>query len=197
MRSRFARLLTKRCGYVGLPQGGEGGPRQRWMRMSAHTLWESILPSAYLWVCIILDTSRIAGDHPPRFASQVAPTGLCVAGLCVGDYGRSRTPVPTDLCVAGLCDFPPNGAAARFVPPPFRAKSFERGRGGGLFEKVLPHKSILPFPRLEIFSAADFFVSRCKNCVKLWKTLWKLCKTHCFRASCPPWNLSKTFPVPA
>jgi len=39
---------------------GRGGPRQRWMRMSAHTLWESILPSAYLWVCIILDTLRIA-----------------------------------------------------------------------------------------------------------------------------------------
>jgi len=33
--------------------------------------------------------------------------------LCVGDYGRSRTPVPTDLCVAGLCVSPPNGAAFR------------------------------------------------------------------------------------
>jgi len=33
--------------------------------------------------------------------------------LCVGDYGRSRTPVPTDLCVASLCVFPPNGAAFR------------------------------------------------------------------------------------
>ena len=39
---------------------GRGGPRQRWMRMSAHTLWESILPSAYLWVCAILCASRIA-----------------------------------------------------------------------------------------------------------------------------------------
>ena len=38
---------------------GRGGPRQRWMRMSAHTLWESILPSAYLWVCAILCASRM------------------------------------------------------------------------------------------------------------------------------------------
>ena len=36
-------------------------------------------------------------------ATNGRPYGLCVAVLCIGDYGRSRTPVPTDLCVAVLC----------------------------------------------------------------------------------------------
>jgi len=83
VRSQFVRFPAERCGYVGLPQGGEGGPRQRWMRMSAHTCRESTLPSAYLWVCIILDTSRMAGHLAREARWGMTPTGLCAAVLCI------------------------------------------------------------------------------------------------------------------
>ena len=86
--------FRKQRGYVGLPQGGEGGPRQWWMRMSAHTCRESTLPSACLWVCTILCASRMAAA--PRHAlcagEDNRPTGLCTDGMCIGDCGTVRCP---------------------------------------------------------------------------------------------------------
>ena len=89
VRSQFVRFPAERCGYVGLPQGGEGGPRQRWMRMSAHTLWESILPSAYLWVCAILCASRIAAA-PRRQPLRGCALLFCASGRLLFRRGEPR-----------------------------------------------------------------------------------------------------------